>query len=356
MEFQRFGILGAFAIAFGFCAQSTAASLDTYTGIVAGAGNGSMAGGCTSFGPPTELRSFFTFAGPSVPTGGIASCGYVGGIDHLSSAGGQLTGSKSLGPVLLGNPANGVTYTGAADSVATYGSLGASASGTFAGGLPSDSQLALFEGAGAAKFSDTLTATSPLVASASAGFVRYQFNVHGSMSILGAQKAYYFGETYMVLDLQQQSGPVYEILNSHARRGSVGTISNGPPPAGWTAGVGTLSGQSTFYSQMLPMNWGQAWDVKVGLLAWAYGEAASSFLGTAKLTGIDLFDANGVKVTQFDLVSASGTNYLQPVPEPATQALMLSGLLGLAATVRRMRAHRKLPAPTSSRRGGRVAT
>jgi hypothetical protein len=240
--------------------------------------------------------------------------------------------------------------------VATYGSLGASASGTFAGGLPSDSQLALFEGAGAAKFSDTLTATSPLVASASAGFVRYQFNVHGSMSILGAQKAYYFGETYMVLDLQQQSGPVYEILNSHARRGSVGTISNGPPPAGWTAGVGTLSGQSTFYSQMLPMNWGQAWDVKVGLLAWAYGEAASSFLGTAKLTGIDLFDANGVKVTQFDLVSASGTNYLQPVPEPATQALMLSGLLGLAATVRRMRAHRKLPAPTSSRRGGRVAT
>lgn len=193
----------------------------------------------------------------------------------------------------------------------------------------------MFESAGAAKFSDTLTAFSPLVANASAGFVRYQFDVHGNIATLGTPAPFFFGETYMVLDIQQQNGPVYEILNAHVRRGDVGTISGGSPPAGWTTSVSSLSGGSTFFSLDLPMNWGQPWDVKVGLLAWAYGEADTDFLSTATLTGLELFDANHVQVTQFFLTSASGTNYPNPVPEPATLALLLSGLGVLALGVRR---------------------
>ena len=75
--------------------------------------------------------------------------------------------------------------------------------------------------------------------------------------------------------------------------------------------------------------------MKVGLLAWAYGEADTDFLSTATLTGLELFDANHVQVTQFSLTSASGTNYPNPVPEPATLALLLSGLGVLALGVRR---------------------
>ena len=139
----------------------------------------------------------------------------------------------------------------------------------------------------------------------------------------------------MVLDIQQQSGPVYEILNAHVRRGDVGIISGGPPPAGWITSVSSLSGGSTFFSLDLPMNWDQPWDVKVGLLAWAYGQADADFLSTATLTGVELFDANHVQVTQFSLTSASGTNYLNPVPEPATWVLLLSSLGVLAFGVRR---------------------
>jgi hypothetical protein len=329
--------LVALAVALCACGPARAASsLDAYAGAVGGTGNGSIPLGCTTFGAPSQLSDFFTFSGPTVPVGGIAACGYAGSVEHATNAIGPVTSSKSVGPVILGNPGFAGAYTGQANSTASYGSLGASAHGTFTGGLPG-SPVALFEAAGAAKFSDTLTATSPLVADASAGFVRYQFEVHGSMSALGAPAPFFFGETYMVLDIQQQNGPVSEILNAHTRRGGTSTISNGTPPAGWTRGIGSLSGTSTFFSPDLPMNWGKPWDVKVGLLAWADGQADSDFLSTATLTGIELFDAQHGQVTQFSLTSASGTNYLNPVPEPTTLVVMLSGvaLLGYRRHARR---------------------
>lgn len=326
--------LGALVIVWAGPGTAVAASLDAYAGVVGGAGNGSIAQGCTTYGPPAELSSFFTFSGPAIPAGGIAPCGYAGGIDHAAGATGPITESKSLGPVLLGNPGFSGSYTGSANAVAAYGSLGASANGSFSGGLPG-SPTALFEGAGAAKFADTLTASSPLVADLSAGFVRYQFDVSGSMTINGTPAPFYFGETYMALDLRHQNGPVFELMNAHARRGELATISNAAPGTGWTAGVGSLSGGSTLLTAPFEMRWGQPWDVQVGLIAWAYGEADASFLGTARLTGVQLFDANGVPISQFSLASASGTNYLQPVPEPAAVVLMACGLALTAMGMRR---------------------
>jgi hypothetical protein len=311
------GILVATLI---FSSPAMAASLDAYADVVGGAGNG-----CSTFGPAPELSGFFTFTGQTLPLGGVASCGYSGGMSHVTAASGPLTNSKSVGPVILGNPGFSGSFDGMANAVANYGKLGASAHANISGGLPG-SQLALFESIGAAKFSDTLTASSPLVANASVGYVRYQFTVDGSLTSLGAPGAFLFGENYAVLDIQQQNGPVYEILNAHERRGGLGTISNSTPPLGWTTSMGSLSGGSSFYSLELPMNWGQAWDVKVGLLAWAYGTADSNFLTTAKLTGLELFDANHIQVTQFNLSSVSGTNYISAVPIPQTMVLMMSGI------------------------------
>ena len=329
VPFKALTIAGLLSVSW----SAAGASLDAYAVVVGGAGNGSITQGCTTFGPPAEL-SFFSFHSASIPLGGIGPCGYAGGVSQVSAASGPLTNSKSVGPVILGNPGFSGSFDGAANSTADYGTLGASAHAIISGGIPGSS-LALFESTGAAKFSDSLTASSPFVANNSAGFVRYQFSVDGSLTSLGAPGAFLFGETYAVLDIQQQGGPVYEILNAHVRRGEIGTISNSPPPPGWTTSMGSLSGSSIFYSLDLPMNWGQPWDVSVGLLAWAYGTADTNFLTTAKITGLELFDANHVQVTQFSISSVSGTDYAAAVPEPAAVWLFGFGLLGLIGVVRR---------------------
>ena len=123
------------------------------------------------------------------------------------------------------------------------------------------------------------------------------------------------------------------------RRGSPGTINNGPPPSGWINAPGSLSGGSDFLTFELPMTWGAAFDFKVGLLAWAYGTSDTQFGTTARLTGVDLFDANHDAVSNFVLSSASGSDYLNfatttPIPEPSSVALLLVGfvLVGSRAT------------------------
>jgi len=305
-----------------------APSLEAITGVVGGAGGGSSPLGCGTFGPVPEL-SFFTF-NTLAPLGGYGPCGYSGGYTTATSPSGPLSRHASLGPVILGPPGPpGSTgyFDGTADARASYGSLGAAAHANIAGGVPGSS-LALFESTGAATFSDTLTASSASMANGSAGTVRYTFSVDGSLTSLGTPGAFLFGETYAALDVQHLGGPVYELMNAHVRRGGLGTISNNPPPAGWVTSTGSLSGGSTFAIDM-PMVWGQPWDLKVGLLAWAYGTADSSFLSTAELTGLELFDAGHNPVTTFSITAASGTHYAAAVPEPSTVVLMLAGLAGL---------------------------
>ena len=55
-----------------------APGLETVVGVVAGRCNGSIALGCTTFGPVPKL-SFYSFTGGSMPLDGIGTCGYVGG-------------------------------------------------------------------------------------------------------------------------------------------------------------------------------------------------------------------------------------------------------------------------------------
>ncbi|MBD9356044.1 hypothetical protein [Methylomonas albis] len=310
-------------LAITLSAPQAYAELNAYAGVVGG--GGSIAQGCTSYSP--AFSGIFTFGGVSVPVGGIGPCGYSGGVSSVSAATGPLTYTKSLSPVSLGNPGSGY-FDGKGDSIANYGKLSASAHAAISGGIPGYPTGGLFESTGAAQFSDTLTASSSQVADLSNGFVRYQFAVDGSLTSLGTPAPYFFGENYAVLDVQNQGGPLYEVLNAHARRGDLSTISNTTPPAGWTAGIGSLSGSSTFYSLDLPIVWDQPWSVQIGLLAWAHGTADSSL--TAKLTGIELFDINHQQITNFTLNAASGTHYLTSVPLPPSVLLMLSGLIAVA--------------------------
>lgn len=325
--------IGAVIAASAVTAAQAAPGLQTVVGGVAGRGNGSIALGCTTFGPAPEL-SFYSFNGGGTPLGGIGTCGYIGGYTTQTAVAAPLIRGSSLGPVPIASPANGSQFTGTADARSSYGALGAGAHGLMSV-VPDQGSLALHQMTGAARFADTLTASSALVVAGSAGSVRYRFAVDGSLSAIGAQAPFFFGETYIVLDVKHGVGATEQLLNATVRRGSVGTISGNPPPAGWVTGPGTLSGGSTFLSRDYPITWGQAWDVEVGLLAWAYGTADSSFLSTARLTGFDLFDAAHLPVATFGISAVSGTDYINAVPEPQSWALLLAGLVWVGGLARK---------------------
>ena len=313
---------------------AAAASLTAYAGSVGGSGIGIVPGGCTN--APTPILSFFSF-NFNVPIEGVGPCGYSGAVIQSTAATGPVALTYTLPTVSLGPPLEAGSFTGSGQSVANYTGLGASAHAFIGTGRPSNNTM--FQSVGAATFQDTLTATSPLVANLSAGFVRYQFSVDGNLQALGVPEAFYFGETYMTLDMQHQGGPTFQVLNATVRRGGLGTISNRPLPTGWTTSTGSLSGGSTFMSLEFPINWGQPWDIKVGLMAWAYGTADSNFLSTARLTGVSLFDASRQPITNFSLSAASGTDYLAAVvPEPQTWALWLVGLTAVVWLGRRRNA------------------
>jgi hypothetical protein len=85
----------------------------------------------------------------------------------------------------------------------------------------------------------------------------------------------------------------------------------------------------------LPIFWGQSLDMTVGLVATAYGEASADFLGTAKLTGVQLFDSNHNRVTDFNLLAASDSNNVATVAEPETYTMLLAGLGFIGFVARR---------------------
>lgn len=321
------------AAASAVTAVEAAPGLETVVGGVAGVGNGSIALGCTTFGSVPEL-SFYSFTGGGMPLGGIGTCGYIGGYSTQTAVAAPLIRASSLGPVLIGSAGNGSQFSGTAEARSSYGALGAAAQGNMSV-VPDQGGVSLHQMAGAARFADTLTATSALVGAGSAGTVRYRFAVDGSLSAPGAPAPFFFGETYVVLDVKHGAGATEQLLNATVRRGNVGTISGNPPPAGWVTGVGSLSGGSTFYSREFSFTWGQAWDVEVGLLAWAYGSADSSFLSTARLTGFELFDAAHVPVTTFGISAASGTDYINAVPESQSWVMLLAGLVCIGGVARR---------------------
>ena len=210
------------ACALGIYTSSTAlaTSLEALAGAIGGIGNASIPQGCTTYGPPTPLGSFFG-SGISIPIGGITSCGYSGGVNDVTAASGPLLTSKTLPPVLLGNLGFAGTFTGSADATADYKSLGASAHGTITSG-GRGGPTALEETTGAAFFSDTLKASSPSIPDNSPGFIRYQFQFGGSLSTPGVVVPFHPGIAQARLDLQHDGGSIYRIAAVDSTRGQLG--------------------------------------------------------------------------------------------------------------------------------------
>jgi hypothetical protein len=329
MKYRKYLMLFSVLATSGYSGLTAASLLNTYAGGVGGTTNGSIANGCYTNGTPNELQPFFR--GGAFPSGGISACGLTGGLVQNSGTAGPVTSSFTLAPVKVGGPNNPKAgyYSGQANATASYGSLAVSAQGKFQNGIPDGSPGTYDNTVAAAMFTDTLTPTSALITNGSAGFIRYAFDLQGTASALGNPAAYYQGETYIQLLYKISTNNVQLGWSPHVSRGDLGTI-GGTVPAGWTTSTGSLSGESIFYSMDLPIFWGQSFDMTVGLVATAYGEASADFLGTAKLTGVQLFDSNHIQVTNFNLLAASDTNYVATVAEPETYTMLLAalGILG----------------------------
>ena len=323
-----------------------AQSLETFVGVVGGNQNGSD--GCSTFGPPASLQPFFgSNASVVIPLGGIAACGYSGGISVATATTGPISSTKALGPTLLGNPGFAGSFSGTADATANYLSLGAAGHGAITGGIQGSS-LALNASTGAAFYEDTLTASSPVIASLSDGFVRYRFKFDGSLSTPGVPESFNPGTAGAQLNIQHQGGGIFRIVQVGSTKGGLGFIASlDPEISTFTATTGAISGSGVFGSTNhgsfqdfdFQMNWNKPFDLRVGLLAWVNGSGDANFLTTATIVGIDLFDASHNPVTDFRITSASGAHYPQPVPLPAAL-----GLLAFAVATLRLRSTRRLPA------------
>jgi hypothetical protein len=192
-----------------------AASLSAFAGVVAGAGNGNISTGCTTYGPPAPV-DYFGSPGFSVPIGGIAACAYVGPI---------LTNTGAAGPI-----------------------LGASASSTLSGAL---SPTVLAETASASFFDEVLTLSSPLVANLTPGFSQYRFGPSGGVS--GGVPA----EELAFLFISSQGAIPTQLFSAHVINNSPVTILNGPPPPGF-GGAGFRFRLGRFSNSFVPYELGPA--------------------------------------------------------------------------------------------------
>ncbi|OYU73382.1 MAG: hypothetical protein CFE45_37465 [Burkholderiales bacterium PBB5] len=172
--------------------------------------------------------------------------------------------------------------------------------------------------------------------------MRYVFSMDGTLSAPLGQR----GSASVQLNLRQGSGPVLGLGRLGVQAGDPGTFSAiDGAVGGWALGTGSASGAGLFGSTIhvpffgdvdLPMTWGSPWEVTVGLLAQSAHTSDASFLSTARLVDIQLFDSAHQRISTFTLSAASGTDYLAAtVPEPQAWALWLTGLGAVAWRRRR---------------------
>ena len=316
MRTLTFAVVFLVVLGLGRTALAGPPSLESFAGVVGGEPTNSalIPGPCSTYGGAPALTFFLGGGGLSVPSGGIATCGYSGDLTDVTGTVGPLPAMQSLGLVSLGNPG---AYSGGAQASADYGTLRALAQGTVTG--PAGDPLALANSAAAAFFDDTLNLSSPLVTPLSPAFVRYVFHFSGSATTPKPLLPFEPGTASAELSIQHNGGSPFPLVRVSSTRGSTGfIITRDGNTAGFVPGLGSIAGAGTFTSAItgafgvvfdLPIIAGQPFELRAGLQAYVGGDGVSSFLTTAQLVDVLLFDANHNPVTTFTLTSASGTSY-----------------------------------------------
>jgi hypothetical protein len=324
---------------------AAAAELQAYAGAVGGIASGTGGPFACSTSGPTIGQGWF--AGITLPTEGFAACNLSGGIDNQTAATGPLFATQSVNSLVGGG-----SFSGQASARADYGRLGAAASGTMTGASTSATYR---QTAGFARFQDTLTLSQPGIATGTPGTIDFAFLIDGVLK--STPNAPYTQQGDVALGIRVGSGvgnpargPWYSFLATVVNDGTPYVRGGGTGlPGAFILGPGSLQGSADVLSTAgFGFTWGQPLEIEVAFYTsvspCCFGTSLeASFLSTARLTGI-VARANGQAVTSFSVVSASGTLYgpggVAAVPEPATAALWLVGVLAVAshAALRRRRA------------------
>jgi len=326
-------------------AAFAAPALDTY--VLTAGGNSQFGAngnpfGCSTFAPDSGSALFGRTLELALPTDG-AICGVGSVLRSASATSGSVQVAAPLA-VSFGAPTDPRTFTGNAQARAGFGSLGVQAVSSYTG--TSDNSLVVGAQTGARQV-DTLTVGG----GSGNGIYRATITLDGAFLNIGrAESEIEFG--YSV-----GAGPTLMALRIMGiRDGAVSLYANGAFQAalpgmtisGDLAHGMTVAG-STSFSFDVPIVFGVAQDI--GLSLWAATLPGSnvglaspsgadiSFLSSARLTGIQVFDSGGQAVPDFTITSGSGTMYgpggVIAVPEPSALLMLCAGLLWLGGLRRR---------------------
>lgn len=330
-------VVPALLLACSIGALSTAArasSTSAHAMVVSGQAHGGVGPfGCATSGPQAMEGRWFGSASVGMPTEGYASCNLSGGIQNTSNLAGPSLAGQDVSHAFN----NGLNTLSAA-ATAGFDKLGVKTAGSFTG---ETNGFTYHAGEAAAYSTDSL-----LLPGSGAGTIQFGFSIDGSAMSVGNS------QTFIYLNYELGSGPIYTAFNAITSYGtsSVTNPTGVSPMAGFTTTGANLSGSGTAYSFAHPITLGTSLDLSLGLFAASYpgsftGVANNDFFSTAKISRITILDATGHPI-DFSIKGASGTIYdatgahlptMGGVPEPGTWAMMLVGLGGLGAVLRRRR-------------------
>jgi len=333
-------MLTAVATCAAYSSNAAAVAVETYTQVVGGQS------ACSTFVAAPPVLARFGAIGSGLPLGGLGPCGVAGSFNLVTAPNGPLNDTTSLGPTPITSSFGSGTFQGGATAVANFGKIGAQGIASFTG--PTDANTLV--GADAyGRFTDAFTfAPNANHLAGSLGFAQFAITVDGALMFnsLGGPSS---GQGRVELSYQQDTGPVFAIFA--ANTGAGGTIASSVTSdvsnfiTSIVPGVSeSISGSATVNTFLMPFLYGTSFDFDLGLIVAAGPRTRSaidaSFLSTALLSGISVFDQGGARVDNFAITSGSGTFYdatgvhlispePSPVPEPATLALFATGLLSV---------------------------
>lgn len=225
-------------------------------------------------------------------------------------------------------PSHGLTLSVSGSAIQDYGIFRGQASSQFARDF-TGGDFEILQAFAIGKFVESLTIPGP---TGTAGQLMLGWDVTGSSS-------------------NGSSGDTRLIINARTSASLPGTNSQTPA----IAGNGHFS-----LSSPIAFTFGAAFDLTIESSVFAavgydntsntgpatFSDSASAnFLHTAILSSADVRDGAGTPLSSFTIITASGRAFpVAPVPEPATYAMLLSGLGLLALAGRRRRTRLAAPA------------
>jgi hypothetical protein len=303
-------------------AQADPIQLQAYTGAVGGSNE------CPGGGPPVVTHFFSTLGNFGLGAGGngISSCGLTGSVSNIINVGTTPANSHTNLPAANYQGSGFGTYSGAGNANANFGSLSVSADGSLTGFEPANG---VAESIGLAIADDTINIP------AGTGFMELQYTLNGGLS----QSANDLASADIAAQVQvgAVTQQIFYGLISEAAAGAFGA--NGVAVPGCVTGTDNFECTNAVISTtMLPVTPGMGVTFDLGLMVSTdllNGASSVDPSPGMSLTGIELFDANGNRISNFSLTSGSGAVYgasglvsepTSSTPEPAMSWILAAGL------------------------------